>query len=78
MISFPNCKINIGLNILSKREDGYHNLQTIFYPIAIHDAVEIIESKNEIPVSYSHSGIEIFSKPENNLCIKSALHNQPC
>ncbi|RYD71805.1 MAG: 4-(cytidine 5'-diphospho)-2-C-methyl-D-erythritol kinase, partial [Sphingobacteriales bacterium] len=33
MITFPNAKINLGLNILSKREDGYHNLQTVFYPV---------------------------------------------
>ena len=42
MILFPNAKINIGLNIVSKRPDGYHNLESIFYPIAIKDALEII------------------------------------
>src|SRR6218665_1374321 len=71
MVRFPNCKINIGLHIASKREDGYHNLQTIFYPIAIRDTVEIIVSQNNAPVSYSHSGINIFSREENNLCIKA-------
>ena len=42
MIVFPNCKINLGLHILNKREDGYHNLETIFYPLPLRDALEII------------------------------------
>ncbi|MFT3981445.1 MAG: 4-(cytidine 5'-diphospho)-2-C-methyl-D-erythritol kinase [Ferruginibacter sp.] len=71
MVSFPNCKINIGLNILSKREDGYHNLQTIFYPVAIKDIIEIIPSDDKEAVIYSHSGLDIFGKAENNLCIKA-------
>jgi 4-diphosphocytidyl-2-C-methyl-D-erythritol kinase len=45
MIVFPNCKINIGLNIIAKRNDGFHDLETVFYPIKkYHDALEIIES----------------------------------
>lgn len=40
MIVFPNCKINLGLNVVSKREDGYHNLETVFYPVPLHDALE--------------------------------------
>ena len=72
MVSFPNCKINIGLNILGKRGDGYHDLQTIFYPVALKDALEIIvaeDSSNEI--SFSSSGTPITGKEENNLCIKA-------
>lgn len=42
MIVFPNCKINLGLHILNKREDGYHNLETVFYPIGIKDALEVV------------------------------------
>lgn len=42
MIVFPNCKINLGLRILNKREDGYHNLETVFYPVGIKDALEVI------------------------------------
>lgn len=41
MIVFPCAKINLGLNIVSKREDGYHNLETVFYPIPLYDALEI-------------------------------------
>ncbi len=42
MISFPNCKINLGLRILNKREDGYHNLETVFYPVKWRDALEVV------------------------------------
>jgi len=42
MIVFPNCKINLGLHILNKREDGYHNLETVFYPLPLKDALEVI------------------------------------
>jgi 4-diphosphocytidyl-2-C-methyl-D-erythritol kinase len=42
MIVFPNCKINLGLHILNKREDGYHNLETVFYPLALKDALEVV------------------------------------
>tara|TARA_B110000977_G_scaffold27395_1_gene34641 strand:- start:24337 stop:25164 length:828 start_codon:yes stop_codon:yes gene_type:complete len=63
MILFPNAKINIGLNILSKREDGYHNLETIFYPIAWKDSLEIIKSNDQ---QFSSSGISIPG--DGNLC----------
>ena len=39
MISFPNAKINLGLNVVSKRPDGYHNIETIFYPIPVKDCL---------------------------------------
>lgn len=42
MIVFPNCKINLGLRILNKREDGYHNLETVFYPVQLRDALEVV------------------------------------
>ena len=44
MICFPNAKINIGLTITDRRANGYHNLESIFYPIRLHDALEVIES----------------------------------
>ena len=40
MITFPNAKINLGLSITEKRPDGYHNLETVFYPVALEDALE--------------------------------------
>ena len=42
MIAFPNIKINLGLSITEKRPDGYHNLETVFYPVALEDALEIL------------------------------------
>ncbi|WP_291401813.1 4-(cytidine 5'-diphospho)-2-C-methyl-D-erythritol kinase [Daejeonella sp.] len=68
MITFPNAKINIGLNILSKREDGYHNLETIFYPIGLRDALEVVESDS---LAFSSSGIEIPGNEMDNLCVKA-------
>ena len=44
MINFPIAKINIGLNITARRPDGYHNLETVFYPIKLNDVLEVIES----------------------------------
>ena len=67
MIIFPNAKINIGLNVINRRDDGYHNLETIFYPVNIKDALEIVVA-NEL--SFESSGLEIPGRAEDNLCIK--------
>jgi 4-diphosphocytidyl-2-C-methyl-D-erythritol kinase len=68
MIVFPNAKINIGLNITEKRADGYHNLETIFYPVKINDALEAIITPQ---LNFSSSGITIPGDGANNLCIKA-------
>lgn len=68
MIVFPNAKINIGLNVINKRADGYHNLETVFYPVKIHDALEVVLSDQ---LSFTSSGINIPGNPENNLCLKA-------
>jgi len=49
MIKFPNCKINLGLNVVEKRTDGYHNLETVFYPVPIYDALEVYEMDPHFP-----------------------------
>jgi 4-diphosphocytidyl-2-C-methyl-D-erythritol kinase len=67
MILFPNAKINIGLNITERRPDGYHNLETIFYPINIKDALEVVVSDK---LSFDSSGLDIPGRMEDNLCIK--------
>ncbi len=67
MINFPNAKINIGLNITERRPDGYHNLETIFYPVQIKDALEVIEAGE---LSFESSGLEIPGRMEDNLCVK--------
>lgn len=68
MIVFPNAKINIGLNVVSKREDGYHNLETIFYPVQISDALEFVSAGE---TNLTNSGIDIGGASENNLIIKA-------
>jgi len=68
MIVFPNAKINIGLNIINRRTDGYHNLETIFYPVQIKDALEVIESDS---LTFESSGIEIPGHANENLCLKA-------
>jgi 4-diphosphocytidyl-2-C-methyl-D-erythritol kinase len=68
MIVFPNAKINIGLNVVSKREDGFHNIETIFYPIKLSDALEFAEADE---TRLSNSGIQIESDQKDNLIIKA-------
>src|SRR2546428_2672269 len=68
MIVFPNAKINIGLNIVEKREDGFHNIETIFYPIKIHDALEVIESKD---TQFFSEGKPIPGEAKDNICLKA-------
>lgn len=72
MISFPNCKINIGLHISEKRADGFHNLESIIAPIPWNDILEIIpnELENAEP-EFKSSGIRIYGDKENNLCLKA-------
>jgi 4-diphosphocytidyl-2-C-methyl-D-erythritol kinase len=68
MITFPNCKINLGLNILQKREDGYHDIETVFFPVRLYDILEILPSYKN-----THLDVTGFSagEPANNLCIKA-------
>jgi len=68
MILFPNAKINIGLNILNRREDGFHNLETVFYPITLRDALEVVEADQ---LKFTSSGMEIPGDPRDNLCLKA-------
>ena len=72
MLVFPNSKINLGLNITQKRADGFHDIETVFYPVAWHDALEVIEvqDSNEL-FTFSQSGILIEGKKEDNLIYKA-------
>src|SRR5688572_13742347 len=67
MITFPNCKINLGLNIIRKRSDGFHDLETVFYPIPFTDVLEVIRSDK---FSFNVTGIEIPEGSEN-ICVKA-------
>ncbi len=68
MVTFPNAKINLGLNIVERRADGYHNLETVFYPIPLCDALEVTQADS---TSLNISGIELDGNAEQNLVMKA-------
>lgn len=66
---FPNCKINIGLRVVRKREDGYHDLETIFYPVyGLHDELEV-EIADEF--AFVQEGLTVDCSPTDNLIYKT-------
>lgn len=82
MITFPNAKINLGLNITKKRPDGYHDLMTVFYPVPLEDALEIhVQTTATLPTGHSplhkislhQAGLEIAGKEEDNLVVRAYL-----
>ncbi len=68
MIVFPHCKINLGLQIINKRPDGYHNLETIFYPVPFTDVLEFIPAP---AFQFQSTGLPIGSDPASNLCVRA-------
>ncbi len=68
MVSFPHAKINLGLNVVRKRADGYHDLETCFYPIRWTDVLEIIPAND---FRFTASGLTIGGKADTNLCVKA-------
>ncbi|RFS15134.1 4-(cytidine 5'-diphospho)-2-C-methyl-D-erythritol kinase [Emticicia sp. C21] len=68
MLTFPNAKINIGLNIVEKRPDGFHNIESVFYPVNWCDALEIVPAQQ---FQFQSSGLPIPGDESNNLCIKA-------
>lgn len=71
MLTFPNAKINLGLNIVEKRTDGYHNIETVFYPIGLCDVLEVKPSETCSDYSFSSSGLAIDGDAEDNLIVKA-------
>ncbi len=72
MISFPNAKINLGLNVVERRKDGFHNIETIFYPVQWCDVLEIIpDSEGKKNSSFKGSGIKMYSINKENLCLRA-------
>ncbi len=69
MLSFPNAKINIGLYVTSRRKDGYHNLETVFFPVPVHDILEVVPANKATKLDTS--GISIPGNPESNLVLKA-------
>lgn len=70
MLVFPNAKINLGLYVTGKRPDGYHNIESVFYPVGLCDALEI--TRQNAPWSVKSSGFSVEGDPEKNLCLKAA------
>ena len=68
MLTFANAKINLGLNLIEKRPDGYHNLETIFYPIRVTDAVELVDANTTSCIT---KGIIIPGEDKDNICLKA-------
>src|SRR5690606_32137512 len=66
--TFPPCKINLGLQVISKRPDGFHELISCFYPIPLQDILEVIPSQK---FSFSQSGISIPDDGKKNLCVSA-------
>lgn len=68
MILFSNCKINIGLHITGKRQDGYHNLETLFYPVPLYDVIELIDANY---TTITVLGLPIPGDPSTNIILKA-------
>ena len=70
MLTFPNAKINIGLFITARRHDGYHDLETIFYPVAVKDGLEIVAAP-QANTSIHLSGLPVAGDQQKNLVWKA-------
>lgn len=68
MLAFANAKINLGLNITEKRADGYHNIETVFYPVRLNDVVEITNADETVCLV---KGIDVPGKASDNICLKA-------
>ncbi len=72
MVVFPNAKINLGLLVTEKRPDGFHNIETVFFPVTgFSDVLEVLENKDSKEDSFSSSGIFTGASPNQNLVIKA-------
>jgi 4-diphosphocytidyl-2-C-methyl-D-erythritol kinase len=69
VVAFPNCKINLGLNIIRKREDGFHDIESVFYPLPLTDAIEVIKAKEGL--QFTATGLPVNGTQEENLCIRA-------
>ena len=71
MITFPNAKINLGLNIVERRPDGYHNIETVFYPVPLTDVLEIVPANEGDETTLTCYGNKVDCPPEKNLVMKA-------
>lgn len=68
MIVFPNAKINIGIDIIRRRTDGYHDIETVFYPIRLYEALEALPASSN---AFTSSGLPIPGGEQQNLCLRA-------
>jgi 4-diphosphocytidyl-2-C-methyl-D-erythritol kinase len=68
MVAFPPCKINLGLNVLRRRADGYHDIDTCFYPVPRTDILEIVPASKS---SFTMTGLNVPGRGDENLCVKA-------
>ena len=72
MIAFPNAKINLGLNVIEKRQDNYHNIETVFIPIGLKDILEVVHNtENNEPYTFNNTGLKIGAPASENICVKA-------
>jgi len=72
MISFPKAKINIGLRIIRKRDDGFHDIETFFYPVGLNDALEFVVLPGKVTTDeLTVTGIDIKTRHDKNLVIRA-------
>jgi 4-diphosphocytidyl-2C-methyl-D-erythritol kinase len=71
MITFPNAKINLGLSVVGKRPDGYHNLETVFYPVGLSDALEVVTAPLSNDCTLRVSGMQVDGETADNLVVKA-------
>lgn len=72
MIVYPNAKINLGLHVVEKRADGFHNIETVFYPVGWKDVLEVVpDDSQKSGVTFSSTGIPIPGAVEENLCVRA-------
>ncbi len=72
MIAFPNAKINLGLNIVEKRPDNYHNIQSVFVPLALKDILEVVHNtEDDLPFTMKNTGIPVNVPAKENICVRA-------
>ena len=70
MVTYPNAKINLGLNVVERRSDGYHNIETVFYPVPLTDILEIVPATDG-ETTLTTYGNPVDCPPEKNLVMKA-------